>query len=526
MYDPPMVEHLTTHGEFGLRDYLTVLRRRKGTVLVTVFVIVAAAVVLSLFRTPVYSAESRVVLRQGATESVFDDTGARVVDPARLVQTEIEMLRSQPVEDKVRAIIGKAPRVSARSIPQTDVIAITARSTSRTEAAQVANAYAQAYIDVRREQAVTELLEAAKQIQEKIADLDRQIEESSSLQRDRLAQQQLVFKEKLDQLQVDSELKRGGAQLASPAKVPTSPVSPKPVRSGALAFGFSLFLGVGLAFLREYLDDSIKGKEDVERASHGLQVLGLIPAVPSWKVREEAWVVSVTEPASPPAEAYRTLRTAVQFLALDRPVWTLQITSSNAQEGKTTTLANLGVAFARAGQRVVLLCCDLRRPRIHDFFGVSNDIGFTSVLLGEVELAGALQPTTTDRLYVLASGPLPPNPSELLASRHLPRLLEQLTNEGFMVLIDSPPVLPVTDAMVLSKRVDATLLVSVAGETTRKEVSRAVELLEQVNAPLVGAVLNGVTDEGTYGYAYGYYTSAPNGTTGARAPAVVRQREG
>jgi capsular exopolysaccharide synthesis family protein len=284
-----------------------------------------------------------------------------------------------------------------------------------------------------------------------------------------------------------------------------------------------LLFGVGLAFLVEYLDDSIKGKDDLERAALGVEILGVIPAVASWKTKEEARVVSMTDPTSPPAEAYRTLRTAVQFLGLDREVRSIQLTSANAQEGKSTTLANLGVAFARAGQRVVLVCCDLRRPRIHEFFGLSGEKGLTSVLLGEIDLGAALQPTSVERLVVLPSGPLPPNPSELLASRRVHDLLAGLKRDGYMVLVDSPPVLPVTDGMLLSKRVDATLLVCVAGQTTRKEVARAVELLEQVNAPLVGAVLNGVTDEGTYGYAYRYYGSA-NGSSGNGHVAKRRKR--
>jgi polysaccharide biosynthesis transport protein len=503
-----MVDELAPLGEFGLRDYLQVLIRRKALVIAVVATVVGVTLVLSLLQTPKYAAEAKVVLREDSAGSVFDTSSGRTADPARILQTEIETFESTPVQDKVRAVLGSTPEVSARAVPQTDVIAIRATSTKKAEAARVANAYAQAYIDVRREQAVSELLSAVQQVQGKVSDIQKQIDQTTDeAQKGRLRDQQSAFNEKLDQLQVDSALKQGGAELATPAKVPTSPFSPKPVRSSLLAFAVALFLGVGLAFLVEYLDDSIKGKDDLERASPGLEALGLIPAVTSWKEREEARVVSITDPSSPPAEAYRTLRTAVQFLGLDREVRSIQLTSANAQEGKSTTLANLGVAFARAGKRVVLVCCDLRRPRIHEFFGLSNEKGLTSVLLGELELNAALQPTSVDRLVVLASGPLPPNPSELLSSRRVHAVLTALKQDGYMVLVDSPPVLPVTDGMVLSKRVDGTLLVCVAGETTRKEVARAVELLHQVDAPLLGAVLNGVTDEGAYGYAYQYYRS-------------------
>src|SRR5205085_11256674 len=152
-----------------------------------------------------------------------------------------------------------------------------------------------------------------------------------------------------------------------------------------------------------------------------------------------------------------------------------------------------------------LVDCDLRRPRVHDFFGLSNEVGFTSVLLGEVALAEAIQDIPGERMMMmLRSGVLPPNPSELLSSRRTVQVLSALQAESDIVLLDCPPVLPVTDASVLSARVDATLLVTTAGQTTRKAMSRAVELLRQVDAPLVGTVFNGVSDQEAYGYAYKY----------------------
>ncbi len=220
-------------------------------------------------------------------------------------------------------------------------------------------------------------------------------------------------------------------------------------------------------------------------------------------------MVSLTTPRSPATEAYRTLRTAVQFLPLDG-VTMIQVTSPTAGDGKTTTLANLGVALARAGQQVALVCCDLRRPKLHEFFGMTNDVGFTSVLLGKVPLSAALQQVPDqDRLYVLASGPLPPNPSELLSSRRAREVLASLRAEAEVVLIDSPPVLPVSDAMIIAGLVDVTLIVCAADRTSTRDVTRAVEQLRQVEAPLVGAILNGAGPESAYGGKYGYDTLEP-----------------
>jgi len=444
------------------------------------------------------------------------------------MQTEIQIITSAPVRQAVAAKLGEAPRISASPVGLTDVLSVRAESTDPARAATVANAYANAYIDFKRTEGVNDLLAAAAQIQSKVSDLQHQIDDLNlritsaaplaqagvrsevGPQIDTLIQQQGAYKQQLSNLQVQANLDTGGAQLVTPATVTTVPVRPRPKRDAAIAVVVGLILGVGLAFLLEYLDDTLKSKEDVERVVRDVPVLGLVPAVPGWKPKDDPVVVALTDPHAPAAESYRALRTALQFMALDRPMRTLQVTSPTAQEGKTTTLASLGVALAQSGQRVVVVGCDLRRPRIHDFYRLRNEIGFTSVLLGDVPLSAALQPVPgVDNLRLLASGPVPPNPAELLSGRRTVEVLTALQAEADIVLVDCPPVLPVTDAAVLSGRVDATLLVLWAGETTRKELSRAAELLGHVDAPIVGVVLNGIKSESGYGYAYNYKYYGP-----------------
>ncbi len=515
-----------------LRDYLDIIRARRWFIALTVLVVVASALTASFLQTPVYEGRARVLLQPSSAQSLFESGGGVRTDPS-FVTTEIQVVKSEPVRAAVRKRLGIAPKVSASQVGDTQVIEVKARSSRPKQAATVTNAYAQAYIEFRQNQAVEQLLSAGREIQAKVDELQRPIDqldaeisnaperaraavnESARPRRDSLLQQQALFKQKLDQLQVEAAFKKsGGVLLVSLASVPRNPVQPQPVRNGLLALGLGPVFGIALAFVLHHLDDSIKIKEDLERSTGDVPVLGLIPKVSGWKESGETRVVSLDEPSSPAAEAYRTVRTSIQFLAFYRSLRLLQITSPTASEGKTTTVANLAVALARSGQSVVVVSCDLRRPRLHEFFSLSNKVGFTSVLMGQAPLTDALQDVPQQaRLRLLASGPLPPNPSELLASNRTAEVLAALQGQADMVILDCPPILPVTDSAVLAASVDGTLLVVAAGVTSAKQTARAVELLRQVDAPLLGTVLNGVGAHGAYGYNYGY-TQYGNGSRG------------
>jgi capsular exopolysaccharide synthesis family protein len=304
-------------------------------------------------------------------------------------------------------------------------------------------------------------------------------------------------------------------------------VEPKPLRNVAIALVLGLMLGIGLAFLREYLDDGLETSDDLERATGALPVLGQIPRVSGWRDRQATHLVSRDEPGAPASEAYRTLRTSIQFLGLGRELRTIQVTSAAAHEGKSTTLANLAVAFARAGTTVTVVCCDLRRSRIHEFFGLTNEVGFTSLMLGEASVGASLQEVPgAENLTLVSAGPLPPNPSELLSSRRAREVIASLARISDLVLIDSPPVLPVSDALIVSGMVDATLLVADAKSSSRRSVQRALQMLHQVDAPLVGTVLNNATGMDAHvTYGYGYQSESTSGSNGHQ-PSVPEIREG
>ncbi len=214
-------------------------------------------------------------------------------------------------------------------------------------------------------------------------------------------------------------------------------------------------------------------------------------------------LVSVTTPRSPVSEAYRTLRTNLEFSSLDKPLKTLVATSPGPEEGKSTTLANLAVTLAQAEKQVILVDCDLRRPSQHEIFGQSNDVGLTTMVVDEKAMSQPpLLETGVPGLLLLTSGPLPPNPSELVGSRRMQEIISQLSERADIVLFDAPPVIAVTDAAVLASRVDGVLLIVKAGGTKRDHAQKAKALLEKVSAHLVGAVLTNVKMDTSY---YSYY---------------------
>jgi polysaccharide biosynthesis transport protein len=231
----------------------------------------------------------------------------------------------------------------------------------------------------------------------------------------------------------------------------------------------------------------------------------MIPVVPSWR-RQQPLVVVVAEPTSPAAESYRSLRTSLQFVRQEGKIRSIVVTSPGADEGKTATLANLGVVFAQ-GERVVLVSCDLRRPRIGAFFELDEEDGLTNVLLGQRRLEQVLLPVPGhDGLSLLPAGPIPPNPAELLNGARARNVFADLSKRFDLVLVDSPPMLPVTDAAILSQHVDATLMLAAAGQTRRGDLHRAVEKLDQAGTKVLGLVLNKVSRQTgrSYGYSYGY----------------------
>jgi succinoglycan biosynthesis transport protein ExoP len=508
-------------GSLQLVRYLGVLRRRKWTVVVVTILAFATALGFSKSETPTYDASSEVLL-QNSSSPLTELLGTGSPFQPNITD-EIQRLQSPSVAVIVRTQLGTAPPVSGSSIAGSDIMVISASSTSASEAARVVNAYAGAYIEQRQAAEVSSYLSAAKVVQGEINTLNGQIAALNSQavgspaapkpQVAALSSQIGLLQEEATTLQTESSIGATGVQLLQPAIAPSSPSTPKTLRNGLLGLGGGLVLGIALAFLRESLDDTITSKDDLDRTQPGLPVLGIIPAM-SGRTGGIKDLIADTRPHSAAAEAYRSLRTSVQFLTLDtldRPIRILQVTSPRTFEGKTTTVANLAVTLAAAGQRVIVVDCDLRRPRQHDVFRLPNEVGLTSVLLGDAPMSDALQAVPEHKdLFLLSSGERSVNPAELLSGPRTREVFAVLERMADVVLVDCPPVLPVTDAVLISGRVDATFLVVSAGLTSAKDLARALEVLGQVDAPVSGFVLNAVTVNTEYRYRYQYpYSPAP-----------------
>jgi capsular exopolysaccharide synthesis family protein len=487
--------------DLTLRDYGRVVLRRKWIVVAAVAAALLGALVMSLLQDPIYRAEAQMLVEPRASAAVFEeDPTLNVQNLERAIQTEIEVLEGERVRDRVREDLGLAelpPEVDASPVGSTDVVSVAIRSEDPATAQLLADAYVRAYTAIRREQTIEALDAAGVQLQNTIDELQAQIDTADDNQRPTFVAQQAAFRERLDQLRIEAALTTGGASVVKSAELPEDPVEPRPLRTAALAGVVGLLLGLGAAFLVDHLDDSLRTPEDLEALSEA-PVLGVVPVEPPPDHRP----IAISAPGEFAVEIYRGLRTNIQFLGLDKPLRVVQVTSSLPGEGKTTTASNLAVVLAQAGNEVVVVDADLRNPRLHEVFATPLSPGLTEVLLGEtVEMAVNHR---DGGLHVVSAGAVPPNPSEMLSSARLGALLGELSARYEYVVVDSAPVLPVADAVALSRAVDGVLLVAQASRTSKRDVAAALDRLAKVDAPVFGLLLNRAKPESREGYGYGY----------------------
>ncbi len=519
-----------------LRQYVTIVWKWLWLILLGTAVAGVSTWLVARDQPPIY--QSSVTLMIGQALEKANPNYTDFYTSEQLAQTYSELIKREPIlrataralgfEEEWRSLQGQ---ITARLVPNTQLMEILVTDTDPQRAQLIADQVAHQLISsierarpqdsnrqfiqeqaaslppkIQAAQEEIQKLEAelsqafsARQIQEiqsRVATLQNQINTWQAT----YAQYQLLLGDQgINTLTIIEE-----------ARLPTAPIGPQWKKQVLLAAAVGMILAAGTAFLLEYLDDTVKSPDDVSRTT-GLTTVGAITRITGDNPADK--LIAVRHPKSPIAEAYRAMRTNLQFSALDRPLKSLVVTSPNPVEGKSTTLANLGVVMAQAGKSVVLVDSDLRRPMLHKIFQLPNKEGLTSVLLqDEPSLDGHLQETGIENLRVLTSGPLPPNPSELLGSQKMRQLIEQLKSRADVVLFDTPPAIPVTDATVLAIQTDGVLLVADAGRTRRNMARQVVENLRQVGANLLGVALNRLSPRGagSYYYYYYYYYSEDN----------------
>lgn len=300
-------------------------------------------------------------------------------------------------------------------------------------------------------------------------------------------------------------------QVLEPARVPKAPFKPDLKRDLAIGLMLGLLLGISLAIGLELLDNTLKTQEDVERTLD-VPFLGLLPVIegtgkegsPTTENLQQRDLYVLRNPKSSPAECARFIRTNLMFMGTDRPLQTLVVTSPSPQEGKTTTAVSLAGTMAQAGSRTLLVDTDMRRPRLHRIFGFSNDVGLSSVIVGDAKLDAVIRPSELENLDVLVCGPTPPNPSELLHTRGFADIVEQLRDRYDRILFDTPPVGAVTDPVIIGAQVDGVLLVLKCQKTSRDSAKQMLRALQDANAHVVGAIFNDV-DLTSRRYGASYY---------------------
>lgn len=460
-------------GALNFLDFLRLLRTRWSIVCATIAVGVAGAVAVTLLTTPLYQGSTRLFVSTTAGESGSDiysgtlSSQQRVLSYTKLVtgetlaQRTIDKLHLNMSAEELRK------KVKATSSPNTVLIDLSVLDPSPVRARDIADAMSDEFVFM-------------------VAEL---------------------------------ETPPGGATpnarvvIEQHASLPTKPVIPETTRNVILGLALGVLLGIGLAFLRDLLDNTVKEQRALEEIT-GAALVGTIPLD---KERRKNPTISFAGNHSAMAEAFRELRTNLQFLKVDDPPQVLVVASPMPSEGKSATAINIALALAEADHNVVLVEGDMRRPKIHTYLGLIGSVGFSTVLTGKASLPEVLQKTRFRGLTVLTSGPVPPNPSELLSSMAARKILRELRGAFDYVIIDSSPLLAVTDAAVLAADSDGALLIAKYASTKREQLAHGVASLENVGARILGTIFTMKSGRSKDNYYYGYHGESDGKQSSHRA---------
>lgn len=456
-----------------IRDYFRILRGRWLLVGSVALIVVAISALVTLRASPQYSSTSKLfVSTQGSTDDAQANQGGQF--SIQRVKSYADLVSGEKIASRVvnRLDISESPRtlakqISASSKVDTVILSIRVTDPSPTRAQVLSQAVSEEFVTY-------------------VAELETPPGKDAATIK---------------------------ATIVDAADLPNSPISPQPLRNITLGLILGILAGAGVAVARETFDSSIKSVKQLAL----LVPAPIIGAISFDSAAVDTPLITSLDTYAPRAESFRVLRTNLQFIDPDAHHKVFVVTSSLPGEGKTTTAANLALALAEGGEKVVLVEGDLRRPKVAEYLRLESSVGLTTVLIGKLSLADAIQSTASDGLAVLTSGSTPPNPAEMLKSSAMGSLIASLRETYDIVLIDAPPLLPVTDGALLAAQADGALLVVRHGKTTSDQVTLAVERLEAVGAAPVGVIFNRTPAKGGegygYGYGYGYAPAAPTSQT-------------
>ena len=526
-----MTPHTESESQIDLREFLGVVRRRWLSIALVTLLVVGTALALVSRRIPEYSSTARVEVRPLMAGG---DLQTFYVDVLANMDTEAQRVTSQGVVTLAGAqlgVVGEGEELGpdeletltddvSTAIPaNTAYIDITCTKLEPAEAQSCADAFAGAYVDDREALAQRTADAARRGVEEQIDASEQRIEVlRDQMARlgpdDAAARTDLADRVDLEERAIDTaRLQLLGvpaaspnpAQVALPAPLPDEPSNKDYVTTGLLAGVVGLALGIGLAFVRERLDERLGHREGME-AAIGAPVLAVVPRVSSWRNRNEARLVTLDAPDTVTAEAYRTARTTLMYTSSREDIKVLLVTGPGEGDGKSTTTANLAAALAQIGKRVIVISADLRKPRLHRFLGLDSSVGLTEVLQHTATVREAISSTMLQHLKAMSSDTIAPNPAELLSSETMDDVLATLRPVADFVLIDTPPSLVVADALELAPKVDGIIVVVDGSKTTRQAAIHLRHQLERVGGLIVGGILNNLDpgQESPYGR---YYSS-------------------
>ncbi|MEE9413682.1 MAG: polysaccharide biosynthesis tyrosine autokinase [Acidimicrobiales bacterium] len=485
---------------------LSIAKARWLTVVLSMIVVLAAAIGLTAKQVPLYSSEAEVLIQVTDAQERFGTGQDSTFLRERNLRNEVAFAKSDRVRLAAESDVGDELEIEILSGNGSDTIEFHALETSPDGAALAANVYAEAFVAQRIEAATESYLESSAvlqqqrdEIQERRKDLG---EEISLVEEASLDAQELQIGAALQDLLVVSRLSgAGSAQIINAAISPDQPTSPNWLMNVVAATILGALVGAGLALVKDHFDDTVRSESDLERANGHLPTLSTIPA-PVTKTK--SGLVAIHTSAQSPAfvEGIRGLRSAIRLAGeMREPISSILITSANPSEGKSTTASALAVSYARAGFAVLLIDMDLRAPTIHSQFGLENDFGLADAIsarteppIFEVGDGGQWQ------MSVVTAGSRPEDPADIVSSEVFEKLMTDFKSIFNIVILDSPPILPVADALTLSRTCEATVLVTRCMKTSSSDVSLALERLRRTNAPVLGSVLTGTPQRLSYGY--------------------------